>query len=359
MDGTVEHLLSGPRGRRLCLELAMEADQRIWRDVLELGFTLDPGTGSSRYMLTLGSGEPEPVQSVQSVQSVPSIAELAARISALELDSLTAAEVQNALQRSVDTARYWQEPEGEDVLAATEVITESLMHVAQSLAGSAATQWWDQKAQPAQWTIDWRSADDPAPLPRNPQRTLADWAQKERAQEIRAAKERPLDPRANWSGDWWSIPHGLVQTVARIPDGLSLVEDSLGWEHATTVPVAGTGRILEIESAEDWTDLCRAFPLEVTASRRHDWFRTTGRHGRWVIPDWEQAATKWDAVHLTVVGYLSTAGRALPVDDDTAAVIAGWDPGSTIWLTDVARETELPRQFWHRPHNEDQWQLLS
>ncbi|MFE4196445.1 hypothetical protein ACFRJ9_11320 [Paenarthrobacter sp. NPDC056912] len=271
MDGTVEPLLSGPRGRRLCLELVMEADQRIRRDVLGLGFNLDPGAGSSRYMLTLGSGEPEPVQ------SVPSIADLAARTSTLELDSLTSAEVQNALQRSVDAARYWQEPDGEDVLAATEVITEALAHVAQSLAGSPATQWWDQKAQPAQWAIDWRSADDPAPLPRNPQRTLADWAQKERAQEIRAAKERPQNPHANWSGDWWSIPHGLVQTVARIPDGLSLVEDSLGWEHATTVPVTGTGRILEIESAEDWTDLCRTFPLEVTASRRHDWFRTTGR----------------------------------------------------------------------------------
>ncbi len=348
-----EILLQGPRGRRLCLELAMEMDQDIRIAVFHLEYNLDPGAGRSRKLLTMNpSGEvpPPPPE--------PTVDELAALIRSLDFRSITDELVQHALQRAVDTARYWQEPDGEDVLAATEEITECLAHVAERLIDSPATQWWDQKAQPGQWAIDWHSAIDPTPLPRNPQHTLAEWGRKERAQEIRAAKERPQDPQANFSGEWWSIPHGLIQSVARIPEGLSLVEDSLGWEEATVIPVAGTGRILEITTEEDWTNLCRAFPLEVTASRRHDWFRTTGRHGRWVIPDWEQAAHEWDAVHLTVAGYLSLAGRALVVGEDTSTVIAGWDPGSTIWLTDVARETESPRQFWHRPHNEDHWELV-
>ncbi|MET3902266.1 hypothetical protein [Paenarthrobacter sp. 4246] len=354
MEPDVEQLLSGPRGRRLCLELAMELDQDIRIAAFHLGYNLDSGAGKSRRMLTMvSSGETPPPP------PEPTVNELAALITSLDLKGITNALVQRALQRSVDTARYWQEPDGEDVLAATDAITEPLAHVARSVVGSPATASWDQKAQPAQWAIDWGSANDPTPLPRNPQHTLAEWARKERGMEIRAAKERPQDPHANFSGEWWSIPHGLIQTVARIPEGLSLVEDSLGWAEATTIPVSGTDRILEIRTEEDWTKLCRAFPLEVSASRRHDWFRTTGRHGRWVIPDWEQAATEWDAVHLTVAGYLSLAGRAIRVSEHTASVIAGWDPGSTIWLTDVARESELPRQHWHRPHNDEQWELVS
>ncbi|MCQ1999614.1 hypothetical protein [Arthrobacter zhaoxinii] len=136
--------------------------------------------------------------------------------------------------------------------------------------------------------------------------------------------------------------------MGQIPAGLSLVEDSAGLEEATVIPVSGTGRTLRIRSPEDWIALCRAYPLEVTASRRHNWFQTTGRIGRWVIPDWEQAAERWDAVHLTVLGYLRSAGRALAVDAGTASVIAGWDPDSILWLTDRVREIEGPRQIWRR-----------
>lgn len=136
---------------------------------------------------------------------------------------------------------------------------------------------------------------------------------------------------------------------------MTLVEDFPGWEEATVIPVRGAGRTLEIRTAGDWISLCRAYPLEVTASRRHDWFRTTGRDGRWVIPDWERVAGEWDAVHLTVLGYLGSAGRALGIDADTATVIAGWDPDSTLWLTDVARETEEERQMWHRSPGDESW----
>ena len=156
------------------------------------------------------------------------------------------------------------------------------------------------------------------------------------------------------SGTWWSIPLGLIRTVGHIPAGLNLVEDPEGWDKAAVIPVRGTGRTFEIRTAEDWISLCRAYPLEVTASRRYDWFQTTGREGRWVIPDWEQVAAEWDAVHLTVLGYLSSATRALQVDADTASVIAGWDPDGTLWLTGAAREDDIPRQEWRRT-GEDSW----
>ena len=71
-------------------------------------------------------------------------------------------------------------------------------------------------------------------------------------------------------------------------------------------------------------------------ARRHDWFRTTGGRGPWLIPDWSAVGRDYDAVHLTVLGYLATAGRALPVDDDFT-VLAGWEPSETWWLDDVVR----------------------
>ena len=82
--------------------------------------------------------------------------------------------------------------------------------------------------------------------------------------------------------------------------------------------------------------LCTEFPVEVTAQKRHDWYSTTGRVGRWIIPDWPRVAEHYDGVHLTVCGYLAAAGTAITVDDATASVIAGWAPDGTCWLTDTA-----------------------
>ncbi|GKV73513.1 hypothetical protein NCCP2145_28940 [Pseudarthrobacter sp. NCCP-2145] len=343
-------ILQGPRGRRMCLELAMQVDSEIRYAAFRLAQELEGGRGVSRVLLNAapaGDTEPRP--------PAPSVESFAERLKFTDFSNLDDNLMQAALERSVDSAKYWQPPDGEDVLAGLPVVAEALSPVAEQFMAARHMQWCWQPRQIEQWAIDWRLADDPAPLPKNPGKTLAEWARKERAEEVAAARERPSDPTANVSGTWWSIPHGLIQTVGQLPAGLSLVEDSLGWEHATTVPVRGSGKVLEINTAGDWVDLCRKFPLEVTASRRHDWFHTTGRHGRWVIPDWEKATGEWDAMHLTVMGYLNAAGRPLQVDPETATVIAGWDPDSTIWLTDVAREWIGPRQQWQRDSNRDEW----
>ncbi|WP_454858475.1 hypothetical protein [Promicromonospora soli] len=78
----------------------------------------------------------------------------------------------------------------------------------------------------------------------------------------------------------------------------------------------------------------------MTAQKRHDWYRTTGRVERWVIPDWSILALEYDAVHLTAAAYLAAAGTAIPVDRGTCSVIAGWNPDETYWLTGVARPEE-------------------
>ncbi|BCW71333.1 hypothetical protein NicSoilB8_23770 [Arthrobacter sp. NicSoilB8] len=97
-------------------------------------------------------------------------------------------------------------------------------------AGNAAGSGYQDCRIPAGVRARKREGDleVPAPLPNNPRQRLAEWGRKERAGEERAAREFPRDPRANVSGTWWSIPHGLVHTVGQVAAALSLVEDSLG-----------------------------------------------------------------------------------------------------------------------------------
>ena len=52
-------------------------------------------------------------------------------------------------------------------------------------------------------------------------------------------------------------------------------------------------------------------------------------------------AADYDAIHLTVGGYLSTAGRAIQAGS-AYTVLAGWDPDETWWLTDSPRRLGEP-----------------
>lgn len=349
MDTGAEVLWAGPRGRRLCLQLVIELDPFVRSAVFWLAYYLDPGKGTSRVLLSATSGADA------ETPPRPALTNLIAALTSLEVTQVGSEAIDRALAEAVDTSRPWQEPDGEDVLAALPEVTAALAPLARHVMTSPSTQWWSQGRQLEQWAIDWRSPDDPAPLRGEPSQALAAWARGARAEEVHAGKERPRDPHAPWSGTWWSFPQGTLHTVGRMPLGLNLIEDSFGWEQATVIPVRGTGRTYEIRTGEDWVSLCREHSLEVTASRRHDWFRCTGHDGRWVIPDWEKVAERWDAVHLTTLAYLTSANRALHVDASTSTVIAGWNPDTTIWLTDVAREWEDPRQHWQRTTNQQTW----
>ncbi len=107
----------------------------------------------------------------------------------------------------------------------------------------------------------------------------------------------------------------------------------------------------EIDGPHAWTRLVDRYPLDVTNARRHDWYRTTGRAGIWRIPDWVAVAAEWDAVHLSVAGYLTTATRALTLADKHAAtMLAGWDPDQTWWLTDILAATPRP-EMWQPDHD--------
>lgn len=346
----VEKLLAGPRGRRLLLEYALASERLANREdredsfsaaVFRASYHLDPGKGSSAVLFRHGTDDAE--------LTVISPEEAAKRLASVPLVEVTPGLLLLCLSRSVDMARYWQEPDGEDVLTGTAPMREALGGVAEHVAVSAETDWWHTPVEErSQWAVQWDDAP-PKTIPAEPLTVLRAAREKEIEAEQFAARKRPAEPAAPWSGDWWSRPVWELPSSSRelfdgSPAGLWLVEDSLGWETAETtrLGVAAGLRMYEIDTADAWAELCARFPLEQTAQKRHDWYRTTGRAGRWVIPDWASVAEHYDAVHLHVAAYLAAAGTAIPVDADTASVIAGWNPDETYWFTPRIRYLDDP-----------------
>lgn len=355
-------LLVGPRGRRMCLELARRADDRVAHAVFHVAHDLDPGASTSRLGLGPGTGQRPTLR-------VADVADAVARAVIPPLDEVTLIE---ALDAAVAAATYWQQPDGEDVLAAAAPVRTALRRIADAVAVAPGARWWATPMDAtAQVRVRWVEPGLPAPsdappgsVPGSPgvadtdapvdaRATLAAWLADAVAEEETAARERPTDPAAMCSALWWSTPPTTMprtsRHLARVgPVGLLLVEDALGWDRATVTPatVAPGTRVLEIDGPDAWARLCRRHPLSVTASRRHDWFRATGLGDvGWVQPDWAAVARDVDVVHVTVAGYLITAGRALPVDRGVATVLAGWDPDAAYWLTGAPRPTGPGRQW--------------
>lgn len=258
---------------------------------------------------------------------------------------LSASDARAALASSVGSAAYWQPPYGEDVVTADPQVREELRRFARAVKASPHAQWWsDSLDRSGQCVVEWRDGPQwgrPLAPERRPSTELLKTSRAETIEsDERARRERPADPHAPYSGNWWSIPPPeLLRSGRRALDGsvtvLDFVEDGLGWSRASVTPVAVAqdARVLEIHSPADWADLCRRYPLEVSHEKRHDWFHATGRVGRWIIPDWAAVAEEADGVHLTAAAYLQGAGTVIPVDgDEIASVIAGWNPDETYWL---------------------------
>lgn len=252
-----------------------------------------------------------------------------------------------AFAESVTWAMYWQPPDDVDRALASPTVAAALLPIALAVAASPAARWWATPvARDRQQYVGWPGGENglalTGPVLSGAAGNLAAWRAGTVADEERAGRERPPDPSAPYSGNWWSAPalSRLPVTTRALPGigavRLVLVEDSLGWTEAACWPVRPEpgARIYEVSGPGTWTDLVGRYPLDVTKSRRHDWWRTTGWDGRWLIPDFAAVAADYDAVHVTAAAYLTAATRALPVGD-ARTVLAGWDPDLTYWLTDV------------------------
>ena len=352
-----EIFMNGPRGRRLALEFATLSERTnqpeyhagsLMHAVMHASHDLDPGRGTSRKLVRMGGdGGDWPV--------IPPD-EVARRIVATELAEVTAARLRDAMAQSVNSARYYQEPDGEDFLAITAPVRQALTRVANHITESPLTDWWTTSlALEDQWFVRW--TDDPyMDGGESASETLLLWRHRVPINEDEAFRVRPNDPTANWTGEWWSIPPITLINSSRslddgTPAGLWYSEDTGGMEWATArqLKFPGTVRMLDIDGATTWAELCRRYPLEVTAQKRHDWYRSTGRDGRWLVPDWSMVARDFEGVHLTVAGYLAASGTVIQVDDEFASTIAGWNPDQTWWLTDRVELGES--HVWRRTYD--------
>lgn len=367
---TAGMLVEGPRGRRLCLELLLDAAQRMgergWAAAHHVGDAaraLEPASGSSvLYASVISNGEivePTPSPEDERMRALPPAERAAAALAGLELpDSYDAALLRRALGASVDAARYWQEPDGEDLLAAHPELRPQLLRAAEVVARSDAAAWWGEpiarlEQRSTAHDDSWRPSGDPAA------EQLARWMRERLADEERFRRERPSDPTASYSGEWWSMPpsslHRSTRAHAAGPFGLELVEAGFGWGSAEVRELSpAPGPVLELDGPEAWAQLCRRWPVDLRASYCHDWHRVTGEARHWVAPDWSRVAEEYTAVHLGVLGYLRSATRLIELGDGRASVLAGWDPDATYWLRDGARETGDP-VAWQRDERSEEW----
>jgi hypothetical protein len=266
-----------------------------------------------------------------------------------------------SLQVAVNVASYWHRPAPQDQgfadAAALEALRPIAHAVAVAVAGVPDVRWWaeplDRGCQRCTQFLD-----DQGPLPEPQLRAAAGlmrvWLAGALGDE-RSERDCRRDPAAFYSGRWWSSParSRLPLTTRRLPAlgavGLALVEDGDGRDHrlARCWPVAphSGARVCEITGPSQWAALVDRYPLEVSRSRRHDWCQATGWAGRWMIPNYAAVAADWDAIHLTVGGYLTTAGIAVPIGANARTMLAGWDPDATWWLNDVLSFTG-PREDW-------------
>jgi hypothetical protein len=261
-----------------------------------------------------------------------------------------------ALESTVDGAMYWQEPWS--IQASLPEVSGELGRIAGIIAAASIARWWIDSTGPGQYQVRMDGWSDDVVRP-SASEALPTWLDAARQEEVTAARERPSDPTARFSAYWWSRPpHALPTSCSEqngVPTGLYLVEDGFGEVRARAHAVWAMGRVYEIDSAQAWAQLCERHPLVVTASKRHDWYRTTGlAETRWVMPDWASVAHEYDAVHLQVGAYLAASGTAIEVEPGVHSVIAGWAPGDTYWLTDVVEVDPVGRIFV-KDQDDDLW----
>lgn len=347
MDARVESILAGRRGRRLLLtyaRISATGGSELEQAVFDASFMEDP----RRVVLSAdGNHAYTPVYGVDDV---------ARFVDGVELLPVTDRLLSRCLVATVEAARYWQEPAGEDIVASAAVAQRALRRVAEHLVASGKVDWWFTSIdRGAQYYVSWEDPElGSEPLADKLRDPRAQLEQERRcwiAGEERALIDRPEDPTANWSGSWWVKPQGVPASSRAMPRGqedggclpvhLECVEDSLGIERASVsrLAIPEQLRVYEIDSAQAWAELCRRFPLDQSMEKRHDWYRTTGRVGTWVIPDWAAVAEEYDGVHLQVGAYLALAGEVIDAGEvagigaDVASTIAGWDPDVTTWFT--------------------------
>lgn len=247
--------------------------------------------------------------------------------------------------------------EDEAVWGLTALAKEELRPVAEALvAAPGAAKWWEPAALADQRFLDW----DDCPRVTGPAvgQAVRDGMRAERAknEEGRDSPRSPERPGTRIGAHWWSAP-GFAELTWTTSAAGDVPAIALGHFIDTSWPFEETGltvwslqiaphaRVLEITGPAGWQALVARFPRDVTGTHDGEWRYWGGVPGPWRLPDWELVMEHYDGVHVTIGGYLASCGLALPVGDGYT-MLAGWIPGATLWMRDLAAVSR-PLGRWH------------
>jgi hypothetical protein len=98
--------------------------------------------------------------------------------------------------------------------------------------------------------------------------------------------------------------------------------------HGWQVRPSGTARIYEVHGPEEWVRLCDSYPAD------SPWWGDNGsfRSGPWIAPNWDLVAAEFDAIHLSLGGYLTTQLHTGLTCARGPTALVHWDHESTAWL---------------------------
>jgi hypothetical protein len=233
------------------------------------------------------------------------------------------------------------------------------------LAAPAAHRWWQPVAAADQRFLEWDGG--PRLTGRELGQAVRDGMRRARAENAEALQRHR--PGSRVRDEWWSAPDFASQTwttgafgdvpaiaLRHFIDTLTPFEET--GATVWSLQIAAQARVLEIGAPEDWQELVRRFPRDVTGTHEGEWRESGGVPGPWRLPDWEKVMDHYDGVHVTIGGYVACGGLAPPVGDGYTMLTA-WLPDATLWLTDqVTGARRLGR--WHGdPQGVGNWDDIS
>ena len=199
---TADALLAGPRGRRLLLEFAREADRAAQQNydrssfhsaVFYAAHDLNPNPG-----VLYGPGADEPLPDIPPE-------EVARRLATVPLPEVTAAALRSALGWRWTMPTTGRSPTVKTSSPPQLPMRRELRRVADHIAQSPHADWWPTEvARNDQCSVGWADAAGTAPQEPREQKPLTDrlvaWRDRVVDQEAKAERERPRDPKAHVLG---------------------------------------------------------------------------------------------------------------------------------------------------------------
>ncbi|MDO5720198.1 MAG: hypothetical protein Q4P05_05630 [Actinomycetaceae bacterium] len=256
---------------------------------------------------------------------------------------LTPSFARDILADTTGMAEYWTQPSDLDRLALMPQIQNCLKRFATVASQASATSWWDDGvAFDQQWKVEWEVSNSRYEG-EHPREILRREQVDSQQLEIQEEQEFTGNFDVPRSGAWWSTPPaGLTQSTRELWDGTCAgmwwIEDSSEDLAVDSRPLAiNTNNVYEIHSPHAWKYLCETYPRTVTAQKRYDWYRVTDLSGEWVTPDWFAVSNDYDGVYLSVAGYLRAGGLPIEIETGVSSLIAGWNPDTTYWLTNIVQ----------------------